>query len=398
LTVIDDGVLGQLLLAYCRDTSSARALTRLLSFVPAPQVAEAVTDLVEPGEPAATSYWRDVPALLRRLEQVPGSVDGVPHLLAFVSRLAEAVGGTRAEELYDWIDTVAGGLGVDRPALRRLRRARRHDGGRAAEPQPPRTVVAEPAAPPEGLRQIWGGVPICNPDFTGRTGLLHDMSTALRTSPKASVLPQTVHGLGGVGKTQLVVEYVYRHVDAYDLVWWIPAAHRGADRRGAGVAVDALDRYRGNFGVRHPLTLVAAANVAIILRASGMTAQARALNEHTLDAMTDVLGPEHPYTLCVQSNLANDLAALGDAAAARSLAERTLAASRRVRGDAHPYTLACAVNAAIDRQASGDAEGGRRLLDEALVPLGEALGAEHPEVLDAQRYLRMASDIEPPPT
>jgi len=33
-----------------------------------------------------------------------------------------------------------------------------------------------------------------------------------------------------------------------------------------------------------------------------------------------------------------------------------------------------------------------------LVPLGEALGAEHPEVLDAQRYLRMASDIEPPPT
>ena len=149
----------------------------------------------------------------------------------------------------------------------------------------------------------------------------------------------------------------------------------GQTAEARGVAVDALDRYRGNFGVRHPLTLVAAANVAIILRASGMTAQARALNEHTLDAMTDVLGPEHPYTLCVQSNLANDLAALGDAAAARSLAERTLAASRRVRGDAHPYTLACAVNAGIDRQASGDAEGGRRLLDEALVPLGEALGA-----------------------
>src|SRR5438270_9103845 len=63
------------------------ALTRLLSVVPAPQVAEAVTDLVEPGELAATSSWRDVPALLRRLEQVPGSVDGVPHLLAFVSRL-----------------------------------------------------------------------------------------------------------------------------------------------------------------------------------------------------------------------------------------------------------------------------------------------------------------------
>ena len=58
MTVIDDGVLGQLLLAYCRDTSSARALTRLLSVVPAPQVAEAVTDLVEPGEPIAAQQVR----------------------------------------------------------------------------------------------------------------------------------------------------------------------------------------------------------------------------------------------------------------------------------------------------------------------------------------------------
>jgi tetratricopeptide (TPR) repeat protein len=29
--------------------------------------------------------------------------------------------------------------------------------------------------------------------------------------------------MGGVGKTQLVIEYVYRHLDEYDLVWWIPA-------------------------------------------------------------------------------------------------------------------------------------------------------------------------------
>lgn len=71
--------------------------------------------------------------------------------------------------------------------------------------------------------RIWGGVPIRNPDFTGRESLLLILQRSLEARSKASVLPHALHGFGGVGKTQLAVEFAYRFADRYDLVWWIPA-------------------------------------------------------------------------------------------------------------------------------------------------------------------------------
>jgi hypothetical protein len=35
-----------------------------------------------------------------------------------------------------------------------------------------------------------------------------------------------VHGPGGVGKSQLALEYAYRHDADFDLVWWVDAATR----------------------------------------------------------------------------------------------------------------------------------------------------------------------------
>jgi tetratricopeptide (TPR) repeat protein len=71
--------------------------------------------------------------------------------------------------------------------------------------------------------RIWGNVPPRNPDFTGRESLLLNLQRSLEAKSKASVLPHALHGSGGVGKTQLAVEFAYRFGDRYDLVWWIPA-------------------------------------------------------------------------------------------------------------------------------------------------------------------------------
>ncbi len=94
---------------------------------------------------------------------------------------------------------------------------------------PAPNLLAPPAGPIEGGGgerepvRIWGGIPMRNPDFTGRETLLSNLRKALETRSAASVLPQTLHGMGGVGKTQLAVEFVYRYADQYDVVWWISA-------------------------------------------------------------------------------------------------------------------------------------------------------------------------------
>jgi nucleoside phosphorylase len=79
------------------------------------------------------------------------------------------------------------------------------------------------AVPTDKLPQVWGDIPPRNPNFTGRETLLAHLHSALQTGRETAVLPQALHGMGGVGKSQMAIEYVHRHSCDYDLIWWIPA-------------------------------------------------------------------------------------------------------------------------------------------------------------------------------
>lgn len=70
------------------------------------------------------------------------------------------------------------------------------------------------------LPAVWN-VPARSRVFTGRDSMLIRLHEQLRSSGAAVV--QALHGMGGVGKTLLAIEYIHRHADDYDAVWWIDA-------------------------------------------------------------------------------------------------------------------------------------------------------------------------------
>jgi tetratricopeptide (TPR) repeat protein len=87
------------------------------------------------------------------------------------------------------------------------------------QPQQKTTRLRFPGRRPELFN-----APARNPNFTGRGDLLKALRRTLRARRAGAVVQASAaYGLGGIGKTQLAVEYAHRFAADYDLVWWIPA-------------------------------------------------------------------------------------------------------------------------------------------------------------------------------
>ncbi|MBW8877514.1 MAG: tetratricopeptide repeat protein, partial [Acidobacteria bacterium] len=116
----------------------------------------------------------------------------------------------------------------------RLQRLIREIRGSASEPPTPRTEVTGPVRPPRGPK-------IHNLPFLplrdllkGRDEELRTLETNLQGSTAATAITQTqaIHGLGGIGKTRLAVEYAWRSGDRYEAVLFVVADSPEALRSG----------------------------------------------------------------------------------------------------------------------------------------------------------------------
>jgi tetratricopeptide (TPR) repeat protein len=151
------------------------------------------------GSPHAGTVWQQFSSMGAggRVPVVPVRLDGTHLDWPFTTMQPVDVSGANAERARELLLTAVGSA----PTAAAARR----------------TGPRFPGTPPP----IWN-VQQRNSVFTGRGSVLAELRERLSASI-TTVVPQALFGLGGVGKTQLALEYAHRFAANYDVVWWISA-------------------------------------------------------------------------------------------------------------------------------------------------------------------------------
>ncbi|MET8140680.1 FxSxx-COOH system tetratricopeptide repeat protein [Sphaerisporangium sp. NPDC005288] len=114
--------------------------------------------------------------------------------------------------------------------------------------QSPRDVQSLSATASSGARfprtqPVISNLPTRNTAFTGRGTLLERLRDQLiGGNNTAAVVPQALHGLGGIGKSQVALEYAHRFTADYDVLWYVPSAQ-------AALAIPALVDLAEHLGI-----------------------------------------------------------------------------------------------------------------------------------------------------
>ncbi|MEA2715811.1 MAG: hypothetical protein QOI99_128, partial [Actinomycetota bacterium] len=120
-------------------------------------------------------------------------------------------------------------VGLDEPAARqrllagvvdaRVKPARSPEFPGTTAAAPPTAPAPAPAFP--GRRpKVWNAQRR-NLNFTGRLADLEAIRARASGDPSPGPVVQALHGLGGVGKSQVALEYAHRYAADYDIVWWV---------------------------------------------------------------------------------------------------------------------------------------------------------------------------------
>jgi tetratricopeptide (TPR) repeat protein len=132
--------------------------------------------------------------------------------------------------------------------------------------------------------------PATNLRFTGREDDLSALRQLLGEAEQAG--PVVLQGIGGIGKTQIVIEYVHRFRTDYDLIWWLDCEQpQFIDAALADLGL----RMRDHLGVAVPVTANAAEVTAGVLRLLGQgSAVARWLLVYDAAESIDAIRPYLP--------------------------------------------------------------------------------------------------------
>ena len=113
-----------------------------------------------------------------------------------------------------------------------------------------------PVRPPQRFRS--NEIPPRNLHFTGRVAELGRVSKNLASQDPPRM--QVIFGMGGVGKTEMATEYIYRNIDNYEIIWWIRAEHHDRIR-------DALVKLAQRLDLRQAATDDRDRTIAAVLEA-----------------------------------------------------------------------------------------------------------------------------------
>jgi MinD-like ATPase involved in chromosome partitioning or flagellar assembly/tetratricopeptide (TPR) repeat protein len=147
-------------------------------------------------------------AYLSQLEDSPGAAE--PDSLIAVADTSIPPGTLDEVPLISLVDL------SETEAVDRL--IDRFDGIRPPEREPVAGAMRYPADSRERIDNLLTR----NPNFTGRDAVLRQLREELRSRGAAVVLQlEKFRGIGGIGKTQVALEYAHRFKEDYDVVWWL---------------------------------------------------------------------------------------------------------------------------------------------------------------------------------
>jgi tetratricopeptide (TPR) repeat protein/DNA-binding XRE family transcriptional regulator len=127
--------------------------------------------------------------------------------------LAEAIGAS-ARSIRRWEQDLAIPHGISRERLSRLF---------ALDPQELFANLPTEAAP-QGAPPLWTVPFPRNPCFTGREMIIQTLRSLLDPQyPIALTQAPALSGLGGIGKTQVAIEYAHRYAQQYSALFWLAA-------------------------------------------------------------------------------------------------------------------------------------------------------------------------------